>query len=171
MSKILSLYKCWQWLIIVIAIAVNIFIIVSSCLPAKESTKESGWVVDLLKNVINTFSKDAINESNYGSFSSFVRKFVGHFSMFVLSGFFSTITIKIVYYNNKHRYWYFVLYSCITGLFLAFLTEFIQLFVEGRSGEFKDVGIDFMGYSIGLIIISIIVKIKEKKISKIEIEK
>ena len=162
--------KVYQWIIIVLAIIVNVFIIVSSCLPADPSTEESGWIINLAKSFINFFKADTINESNIGPFSSFIRKFVGHFSLFAVSSIFTTLSIKFIYYDNRKRFWIFVLYSAIFGLSLALLTELIQLFVPGRSGEIRDVLIDFSGYLLALIIIGLIIFLKNKKISNVENE-
>ena len=149
-------------------VIVNLFIIISACLPSDPSTKESGLIVNISKGIINTFKPDTINESNIGSFTGFIRKFIGHFSVFVFSGFLTTLSVKFIYYNFARKFILFVIFSSISGLFFAFLSEFIQLFVPGRSGEITDVLIDFSGYCIGLLIIVLITYIKEKKSSSME---
>ena len=157
-------------MVIILAIAINVFIIVNACLPSGSSTKESNWIVEPAKTVINTIKADAINDTNIGDFSSFIRKFVGHFSLFMVSGVLTTLSIKFTYYDFKLKYWLFVIFSSISGLFLAILTEFIQLFVPGRSGEVRDILIDFSGYLIAVVVIGIIVFIRNKKLSKVEKE-
>ena len=166
----LKRFSVIQWVVIVLALAINIFIIVNACLPSSQSTKESNWIVEPAKTVINTIKADTINETNIGDFSSFIRKFVGHFSLFMVSGFLTTLSIKFIHYDLKKKFWIFIIISSISGLFLAILTEFIQLFVPGRSGEVLDVLIDFSGYLIVVIIIGLILFIKNKKSSKVEKE-
>ena len=170
MKKFLSRYKWWQWLIIVLALAINSFIIVNSCMNANQSTNQSGFVVTILSNIINGIKPGTINDDNYGEFSSVIRKLVGHFGLFFTSGIFTTLSIKFIYYDLKKNYWIFLIISASSGLFLAILTEIIQLFVPGRSGEIRDVFIDFGGYIFPLIIISIVVYFTSKKTSDIEKE-
>ena len=170
--KILKDLKLYQYIIIAIAVAINVFIIVNSCLPGKESSEESGLLVRLLVNIINAVKDGTINDNNIGAFSNFVRKFIGHFSLFCASGLFTTLSIKYLYYDNEQNYGKFINFSCISGIFLAILTEFIQYFVPGRSGEIKDVRIDSSGYLLStfivLLIIYILIKNRKNKIKGIK---
>lgn len=168
MKNLLKRFSVIQWVVIVLALAINIFIIVNACLPAGPSTEESNWIVEPAKAVINAIKPGTINDSNIGSFSFFIRKLVGHFSLFMVSGFLTTLSIKSIYYDLKQKFWLFVIFSSISGLFLAILTEFIQLFVPGRSGEIVDVLIGFSGYLVAVIIISLIVFFKHRKSSSVE---
>lgn len=170
MKNFFKRYSIIQWIVIFLAIAINVFIIVNSCLPAGPSTQESNWVVEPAKNVINTIKANTINETNYNSFAHVIRKLVGHFSLFLLSGILTTLSIKIIYYNAKQYFLVFIIFSCISGLFLAILTEFIQLLVPGRSGEILDVLIDFGGYLLATLIIGLIIYLKRKKMSRLENE-
>ena len=167
-KNFLKRFNAIQWIIILLAISINVFIIVNACLPAEPSTEESNWIVVLFKNIINAFRKDTINDSNIGEFSSFIRKFIGHFSLFMVSGFLTTLSIKFIHYDLKQKFILFLIISCISGLFLAILTEFIQLFVPGRSGEIRDVMIDFSGYLLAVAIVGLIVYMRKQKISKVE---
>ena len=63
---------------------------------------------------------------------------------------------------------FFIIIAGISGLFLATLTEFIQRFIPGRSGELLDILIDFAGYSLPLSILGIIIYFQHQKISNIE---
>ena len=49
----------------------------------------------------------------------------------------------------------------LVGLFVAFLDETIQLFVVGRSGEIRDMWIDFAGVALGTLIVLAIVNNKK----------
>ena len=160
-----------QSVVIVLAAAINIFIIVNACLPAGPSTEESNWIVEPIKNIINAIKPNTINETNIGNFSTIIRKLIGHFFLFLVSGILTTLSFKFFYYDLKKKIVFFIIFSCISGLFLAFLTEFIQLFVPGRSGEMRDVLIDFSGYLLGAVIIYLIVFLKRKNSSSLENEK
>lgn len=144
----------------------NIFIITQSCLNGNQSTASSGFVVELIKTVINAFSKDTINESNIGILTSITRKLVGHFGLFLISGLLTSWSIHLISkYIKKYQFWFGITFSLFFGLFLAGLTELIQRFVPGRSGEITDVLIDYGGYLLGtsIIIIIVLVMIKNHK--------
>lgn len=168
MKNLFKKFTWYQWLIIVLALAIDIFIIVNACLPSGPSTQESNWIVEPAKTVINSIKENTINETNIDSFSSFIRKFVGHFSLFMVSGFLTNLSIKFIYYDYKQKFYGFIIISCISGLFLAILTEFIQIFVPGRSGQISDVAIDFLGYFVSILIIGIIVYIRMRKRTNLE---
>ena len=150
-----------------LAVMINVFIIVQSCLNGMKSTESSSFVVNLLKSIINTFSHNAINETNIDTFTYVVRKLVGHFGLFVVSGLFTTsslfLWIKPLSWYKNYRLMYI---SLSFGMFLATLTEIIQLFVPNRSGQFTDVLIDFGGYLLGfsliILILFLVYKHKEK---------
>ena len=147
----------WTIVIASIAIAINVFIVIQSCLNGARSTSSSGLVVTLFKNIINTFSKDAINDGNINTFTNVIRKLIGHFGLFVISGLFSSLT---TYFLIKDTKWYKqgigIGISFVFGFLLAMTTEIIQLNVPGRSGEFIDVLIDTSGYILGLGIVVLI---------------
>ena len=155
--------KIIKWIVLGLAIAVNVFIIVNACIPGPQSSEESKWIVEPVANAINAIKEDTINSSNYDNFSSFMRKFVGHFSLFGLSGVLTTFSFKFFYYDKYQKYPLFIVFSSISGLFLAILTELIQSFVPGRSGEMVDVLIDVSGYLIGVLVIGIVVYILKIK--------
>ena len=171
MKHLLSRLSVVQIIVIVLAILVDVFIIVNSCLPGGPSTSESNWIVIPIKNLINAIKPNTINDGNIGYFSSFVRKFIGHFSLFMVGGFLTTLSVKFIYFDTTQKYWIFLIISSITGIFLAFLTEFIQKFVPGRSGEISDVLIDSLGYLIGVFVIGLITYIKRNKRTILENEK
>ena len=141
----------------VLAIAINAFIIYHSCLNANQSTEASSFVVDVFKNIINAFKANTINDNNYGDFANVIRKLIGHFGLFMVSGVLSSLAF---YYLLKPYKWYkhyfAIIISFVFGFIIASITEIIQLSVPGRSGEFTDVLIDSGGYLLGLGIASLI---------------
>lgn len=141
----------------VLAVAVNGFIIMQACLNGVRSTESSGFVVNLLKTIINGISPNAINDGNIDTFSYVIRKLVGHFGLFAISGLFSTFSLYLWFRPQKCYKNYRLLYLSLGfGLLLAILTEIIQLFTPGRSGQFTDVLIDFSGFILGNGIIILI---------------
>ena len=154
-----------------LAVVVNAFIILQSCLNGARSTESSGFVVNILKAIINSVSPNAINDGNIGTFSNLVRKLVGHFGLFVISGLFTTSSLYLWFRPQKCYKNYRLLYLSLGfGLFLAILTEIIQLFVPHRSGQFTDVLIDFSGYIVGTGIIILVAFLTYRHHKKKEIK-
>lgn len=141
----------------VLAVAINAYIIYHSCLNGSQSGMASKGVVDLIENIINAIKPNTINEGNYNAFANFIRKAVGHFGLFVISGLFSSLSIYYLLKDLKwYRFYYGIIISFAFGFLLAALTEIIQLNVPNRSGELTDVLIDSSGYLLGLGIIALI---------------
>ena len=124
---------------------------------------------EYIKETAAYIREDAINDSNIDTFTLVVRKLVGHFGLYAFSGGLSSWAI---YMWIKPLRWYkpyiYVLISVIFGFLFSGLTELIQLFIPGRSGQFTDVLIDFGGYIIGTLILLTILFIIFKKKNKVE---
>ena len=149
----------WILLIIflILAVAINVYIIYHACLNGARSSETSQGVVEVSEEVVNTIKPGTITEANYDDFATFIRKAFGHFGLFAISGLFSSLA---TYFLIKDTKWYTkglgIGISFIFGFLLALTTEIIQLNVPGRSGEFTDVLIDTTGYTLGLGIIVLI---------------
>lgn len=155
--------KVLTWIIFGIAIALDIFILVNAFINGEKSAVESNNFAHTTADVINTVKPETITEQNFESFASFLRKFAGHFSLFAVTGVFATWSIFRIF---PLKNWIKISISFCHGLVLAFLSEFIQIFVSGRSGNFVDVGIDFGGYFLGSILVFLILFLVEKKRQK-----
>jgi hypothetical protein len=92
--------------------------------------------------------------SDMGNFFYYVRKGVGHFGAFFVFGIFSSI-FYMLYFDKKHYYAAIVL-NFFIGFNVASITEFIQLYVPRRTGQFTDVLIDFSGFSLSSAIVIVI---------------
>ena len=152
---------------IVLAVAINAYIIMHSCLDAIESTKASSQVVEVAEDVVNTVRPDTITPENHDSFAAFIRKAFGHFGLFAASGILSSLALYLSlspYSWCKH--YMNTMFSLVFGLFMGILTEMIQLSVPGRSGEALDVLIDFSGYLLGALIIGLILFLVIRKMRK-----
>lgn len=142
----------------VLALAMNVFIIVQSCLNGPRSSESSGILVNLLKSFINFFNKETINEDNIEAFTGVVRKFIGHFGFFLISGGLTSWSVYLISgYLKKYKHYMGIIFTLCLGLFLAGLTELIQAFVPDRSPQITDVLIDFGGYILGTAIVLLIV--------------
>ena len=79
--------------------------------------------------------------------------------MFSVAGFFATWAILLLLENvtKKSKIWFLNIATPIGyGILLAVISDEMQLFASGRSGEFRDVLIDSGGYFLGAVIIFII---------------
>lgn len=141
-----------------LAVVVNAFIIMQSCLNGFSSSRSSGMAVNLLKGIINAISPNAINDGNIDTFTHVIRKLIGHFGLFVISGLTTSTSIYLWFKPQKwYKLYRFSYASLLFGFFLASLTEFIQTFIPNRSGEFTDVLIDFSGFLLGFSLILLII--------------
>lgn len=167
--KISKKYLIWTIVFSVIALAINAYIIIHSCLDAVQSTEASDGVVEVTEEVINTVAPGTITPDNHESFVSLVRKAFGHFGLFMVSGFFSSLAFYLAISPfNKQKYYQIIIIALAFGLLMGLITETIQLFVPGRSGEITDVLIDFSGYLLGFLIILLILSLIIRHIYKQE---
>jgi len=114
---------------------------------------------------------EAINNSNIASFGAYLRKALGHFSLFFVNGLLGALTFYL--FIDKKSLAVKLLLSLIPGIFFAALSEFIQLFVDGRGASIYDVLIDSSGYIAAVLCVYLFFvvkqKIKQKKDSKNEL--
>lgn len=87
---------------------------------------------------------EVINNNNFTEFGAYLRKAVGHFSLFFVNGILGFMTFY--FFLSKAKPWQTLLFALIPGIFFAGVSEFIQLFVPDRGASIFDVGIDFLGY-------------------------
>lgn len=128
------------------------FIWGNSLLTGTESGKLSESILNFINNSLKVIG---INKevSHY-----MVRK-AAHFTEHMCLGACLLVTLRS-YTKEILKYISNILFI---GLFVPVVDEFIQLFIEGRGGEIKDVIIDFSGLLTGIIISSIIVWLIDRK--------
>ena len=130
------------------------FIFYMSGKTAVASTKDSDFVINFINSLGLNFSE------NFGEFASVIVRKGAHLSEYML--------LCILIYNvlcdyierNKRVY----IYSVIGVFLYACSDELHQIFVPGRAGRFTDVLIDTTGGLVGIFIIIIYYKLKNKKI-------
>jgi len=157
--------KILKWFIFAIALAINLFIIINAFINGEASAKESDSVAHTAAEIINTVKPETITPANYPRFSFNFRKAVGHFGLFGVSGIFTTWSFYLFLKDTKCGYFlYQLLMTTGVGLVLALISEFTQIFIEGRSGNWLDVGIDFFGYFLGISLLFLIFLFKKSPI-------
>ena len=139
---------------------VTAIILLFSGFSGEISSSQSGFVVNVLNAVLRFFGI-ILNELQLETFAFFVRKFFGHFLIFVLDGLFAYLAIKKMF--QVKQTWLMILIALTATFLVAATSEIIQLFTSGRSGNWLDVGIDLSGAIIGVAIAVFITwPIKEK---------
>ena len=154
-----------KWFILGIAIAINLFILINAFINGEASAQESNTVAHTTADVINTVKPDTITKDNFPQFALDLRKILGHFMLFAISGAFTTWSIYLFLKNTKVGYFLWeLLITFGFGFALALITEFAQIFVEGRTGSWVDVGIDSSGYFIGVFPVILILFLRKSHI-------
>ena len=93
--------------------------------------------------------------NNRKSFLAKLRKGLGHFGAFLITGICSTLFYLFLAKRRK-QHLYLVPINFVQGFALAGLTELIQLFVPGRCGAFSDVRIDYIGFLFSSVSITLL---------------
>ena len=157
--------KFLKWFILSIAIAINLFIIINAFINGEVSAKESNTIAHTTADVINTVKPETITPQNFDRFAFDLRKAVGHFGLFALSGLFSSWATYLFSKDTKAGYFLSqAIMDLSFGFIVALLSEFVQIFIDGRTGAWADVGIDFAGFFLGFLIIFQVFLLRKSKI-------
>jgi VanZ family protein len=119
---------------------------INSSFSSDLSSSQSGYLVNILSNVLNVFNI----EVNVEMLTSFVRT-TAHFGEFYVLGVFWGYYLLSVKKPIK--------YLLFAVLLTAILDECVQLFSEGRAFELFDIGIDGLGGIFSLTYFKIISKL------------
>ena len=127
------------------------FIWGNSLLPASVSGAISGWVSEMLTRLLRL---PLDTEAGHGT----VRK-LAHATEYLVLG--AELTLLLRLWRN--RPWGEV-FLCGAGAALA--DETIQLFVDGRAGQIRDVWIDLGGFCLGVLICLLIHRKRLRRICR-----
>lgn len=140
-----------------ITVAVMIFIFVHSAMPGEVSGNESRYFAEILASITGLSFEVA----------HFIVRKAAHFTEFAVLG----VCLAANFYDFKSRNElaktgenpaksvitrHPLVAAWIVGTLYAGTDEFHQLFVEGRSSEFRDVCIDSAGVVLGIAIAAIV---------------
>ena len=137
-------------MLIILLIFTLCFIWGNSLLPASVSGAFSGRVNDLVNMIWHTID----HKVRFGG-DGVLRK-VAHATEFAALG----MEILALFQYDFKRKWTSVL---LCGVSTALIDETIQLFIAGRSGEVRDIWIDFTGFLLGVLLIHITLGRKQKR--------
>ena len=119
---------------------------------------------------VEVTGKDAINDNNYSDFHTWIRKFAGHFILFTITSIFGALFF-VTYLNTDIEKLISIAITLSIGFIVACVSELIQKYSATRNGSWEDVGIDFLGYFVGLalfVIVYLIIRLIKKKSHKNE---
>ena len=142
--------------ILILLILINCLVIFGfSSQKAEESSNTSSKIVDAIVDTLYRNKKIVNQEVQMlkENITTLVRK-GAHFSIYTCLGILTFLYIGTYPINLKKRFLYTILF-CIA---YACSDEFHQMFVEGRSGEIRDICIDTCGALFGTVIVIAISK-------------
>ena len=149
------------FLILMIVNCVTIFIFSNQ--NGEESGNLSGSILkDIIDVLPNTKELDeSEKEILVEKFQVVIRK-GAHFSIYTLLGFLTMGFVNTFNIDNKKK----VIFSFLFGVLYAVTDEIHQLFSSGRTAKLLDVGIDSLGVIFGILIISFIIYLINRKKDK-----
>lgn len=115
------------------------FIWINSFMPADVSGEMSGFIGKLLTKIFG---------DGFTANAHIIRK-LAHGTEFMLYGVIITLFLYPKILPRLHI-------AVMAGIFTALFDETIQLFSAGRTGQIKDVWIDFSGFTAGVVFIIIV---------------
>jgi VanZ family protein len=137
-------------MLIIFLIFTLCFIWGNSLLPASVSGDFSGRVNDLVNMIWHTI------DHRIGSSGDGVLRKVAHATEFAALG---METLVLFQYDFKKKWT--SIFLC--GIGTALIDETIQLFTAGRSGEVRDIWIDFTGFLFGVLLVHITLGRRKQK--------
>lgn len=136
------------WILVILWMTV---IFTFSSFNSSESSKQSKGVINfVIKNVVKIFDKDLTLEEETNIVNKLhtpVRK-LAHFSIYFILGVLVSLLLKTYNLNTKN----IILLSILICFLYSCSDEIHQLFISGRSGEIRDILIDTLGSTFGIII-------------------
>lgn len=141
-----------------------------SSMGVGEETVEIGYRTELASYFVKvTFEVKRNLGFTLEQLALFVRKGIGHFSLFAFTALLSLGFIFLAFSKASRRY-IGLAASSLLGFLVAMGSEFIQLFTAGRYGAWSDVGIDTAGYMTSILlaaailgIVSLVAFFREKR--------
>lgn len=153
-----------RWITWLPAIIIMFLIFLFSAKPAVESEATS---TPLARALLNAFElmfgtiEKANQQSALDTASFFIRK-AAHITEYLLLA----VSISWPLWKRGLEGKKLVITSFLFSVMYAATDEFHQLFVKGRSGSFKDVGIDSIGCLLGALLFYVVAKLFKKRVAK-----
>ena len=104
----------------------------------------------------NIYTEKTLDVEVFDDFATFVRKIMGHFSLFAVLG----LGFLGVFYFLAKRKYLAPLFAVLAGVGSALFSEFLQMFAEGRFAHMIDVMVDSLGaifgIGVGMVLIGVV---------------
>lgn len=127
--------------------------------PSDESSSTSGKtiraVIDLVPSIRKM--KDTEKEEIVKSLQPIARK-LAHFTLYTIGGVISALYINEYSMTENKK----IAISILIGFLYSISDEIHQIFVPGRAGEIRDVVIDTLGVILGVTLVWIVIKLKNR---------
>ena len=105
---------------------------------------------------VSPISITSIPSTLFDTINYWARKIVGHFSLFLVTGFFAFLFFDATIFKKRNK-WLPAIICFFHGALLAGLSEFLQIGMQGRGPAFQDCLIDMAGYMLAVMVLWIIV--------------
>ena len=137
----------------ILRVILIILIILWTCLIFSFSSQDGGESSGFSRKFVEFFVKDP---ELVNKIEPYVRK-LAHFSEYGLGGVLFVSLFSTYEWTDRRK----ITTSILVGVWYAIMDEIHQLMVPGRSGALKDVYIDSLGITTGVIGMLIVIKIFE----------
>ena len=134
MKKIISTVLVVLWMILIFSLSNQVALV---------SSHQSSFFVNIITNIFGN--------SNINIITFVVRK-CAHFTLYLILG---VLVLNALRYYKVKNIIILAILICIT---YACFDEIHQLFIQGRSGEVRDVLIDSIGSLIGIVLFKLVCK-------------
>ena len=134
------------YIFLFLTIASNIFILVEGAIGGEGSAAQSVGLTQAFIDFIASFDSNSPIVLNPELTHTVIRKLVGHFGLFGVTGVFTILAMLFTEEGIEKRKIQTIVLSLPFGFSVALFSELEQLFTPGRFFTFNDVLIDFSGY-------------------------
>ena len=159
-----SKHSFWDYLYLSLFVIVSLTILFFAAQSGDNSSEQSGTLVNITAKILTLF-RITLSEGQLAFLHNFIRKAIGHFLLFMVDGIFAWLSAR-AWLKLRLNMRFIVTMSA--GIFIAALSEILQLFAPERGPALGDVFLDIFGFFIGILLIYLLLKIinhKNKKAS------
>ena len=134
------------YIFLILMVMVDVFIIVEGGINGTNSASQSAGITQWLVSIIEKINPSSRFVTDPEWAHMVIRKLVGHFGLFGVSGILTVVTLSMLdnaYINRKIE---IMISALAIGLSVAFISEAMQFVTPGRYMSIIDVLIDYSGF-------------------------
>lgn len=141
----------------------SILILFFASLSGTVSSSQSSALLNMTESILKAFNI-ALTDVQLENLHVVIRKAIGHFGLFMVDGIFAWLTAR--HWIRARLNVRFSLTMGV-GIFIAALSEFLQLFAVNRGPSFGDAVLDSLGFFVGILIVYLIsIPLDNKRLSE-----